>query len=56
MNWVTAVVPIESTDHALAKFLRLGTDVQILSPADLRHPMQQTVRSLAELYGATGAA
>jgi predicted DNA-binding transcriptional regulator YafY len=55
VNWVTAVVPIESTDHALAEFLRLGADVQILSPADLRHRMQ-TVRSLAELYGATGAA
>ena len=29
-GWVTAVVPIESTDHALAEFLRLGADVQIL--------------------------
>ena len=55
-GWVTAVVPIESTDHALAEFLRLGADVQILSPAELRHRMQQTVRSLAELYHAPGAA
>jgi hypothetical protein len=55
VNWVTAVVPIESTGHAL-EFLRLGAGVQIHSPADLRHRTQQTVRSLAELYGATAAA
>jgi predicted DNA-binding transcriptional regulator YafY len=55
-GWVTAVVPIESIDHALGEFLRLGPDVQILSPAELRHRMQQTVRSLAELYLAPGAA
>jgi predicted DNA-binding transcriptional regulator YafY len=55
-GWVTAVVPIESVDHALAEFLRLGADVQILSPAGLRHRMQETVRSLAQLYQAPGAA
>jgi predicted DNA-binding transcriptional regulator YafY len=56
LGWVTAVVPIESADHALAEFLRLGADVEILSPADLRCRMQQTVGSLAELYRPAGAA
>jgi predicted DNA-binding transcriptional regulator YafY len=55
-GWVTAVVPIESTDHALAEFLRLGADVEVLSPAGLRRRMQQTVRSLAELYQGSGTA
>ena len=55
-GWVTAVVPIESADHALAEFLRLGADVEVLSPAALRRRMQQTVRSLAELYQGPGAA
>ena len=54
-GWVTAVVPIESADHALAEFLRLGADVEVLSPAALRHRVQQTVRSLAELYQQAGA-
>jgi predicted DNA-binding transcriptional regulator YafY len=53
-GWVTAVVPVESADHALAEFLRLGADVQIISPAELRDRMRQTVRSLAELYPAPG--
>ena len=55
-GWVTAVVPIESADHALAEFLRLGADVEVLSPAGLRRRLQQTVRSLAELYRTPGAA
>ena len=54
-GWVTAVVPIESADHALAEFLRLGADVEVLIPAGLRRRMQQTVRSLAELYQGPGA-
>jgi predicted DNA-binding transcriptional regulator YafY len=49
-GWVTAVVPIESADHALADFLRLGADVEVLSPAALRCRVRQAVRSLGELY------
>jgi len=50
------VVAVASTDHALAEFLRLGADVEVLSPAGLRRRMQQTVRSLAELYQGSGTA
>ena len=55
-GWVTAVVPVESADHALAEFLRLGADVEVLSPAALRRRVQQTARSLAELYQEAGTA
>jgi predicted DNA-binding transcriptional regulator YafY len=51
-GWVTAVVPIESVGHAHGEFLRLGADVEILSPATLRDRMRQTARSLGALYQA----
>jgi predicted DNA-binding transcriptional regulator YafY len=54
-GWVSAVVPIESVDHAHGEFLRLGADVEILSPATLRDRMRQTARSLAALYPAAAA-
>jgi predicted DNA-binding transcriptional regulator YafY len=53
-GWVTAVVPIESVDHAHGEFLRLGADVEILLPGALRDRMRQTARSLGLLYPATG--
>ena len=51
-GWVTARVPLESTGNALAEFLRLGADVEILEPADLREQAIQTVTALAALYRA----
>jgi predicted DNA-binding transcriptional regulator YafY len=54
-GWVTAVVPIESVDHAHGEFLRLGADVQVLSPGALRDLMQQTALSLGQLYPAAEA-
>jgi len=51
-GWVTAVVPIESLVHAQQDFLRLGADVEVLCPADLRARLAETARSLAALYGA----
>ena len=50
-GWVTAVVPIESLIHAHQDFLRLGADVEVLAPADLRDRMAETARSLAAIYG-----
>ncbi|MGW6137614.1 helix-turn-helix transcriptional regulator [Streptomyces sp. NPDC055140] len=50
-GWTRAVVPIESVDHAHDEFLRLGADIEVLEPADLRHRIQDTVKALAGLYG-----
>jgi predicted DNA-binding transcriptional regulator YafY len=47
---VSAVVPIESAEHAHAEFLRLGADIEVLSPGELRDRMRRTARSLSELY------
>ena len=49
-GWVTAVVPIESLIHAHQDFLRLGADVEVLEPAELRHRLAETARSLAAIY------
>jgi predicted DNA-binding transcriptional regulator YafY len=44
------VIPIESVDHAAADILRLGTDVEVMAPAELREKVAAVVRSLAVRY------
>ena len=45
-----ARVPIESPGHALAEFLRLGADIEILEPAELREQAARTIRAMAAIY------
>lgn len=49
-GWVQARVPIESAAHALADFLRLGADLEILEPAELRDQAARTIRAMAAIY------
>ncbi|MGY5052995.1 helix-turn-helix transcriptional regulator [Streptomyces sp. 900105755] len=49
--WTLARVPIESVEHATAQFLRLGTDIEVLEPPELRARMARTIAELAERYG-----
>ncbi|MFD8641934.1 helix-turn-helix transcriptional regulator [Streptomyces zaomyceticus] len=49
-EWTEARVPIESIDHAHGEFLRLGTDVEVMAPAELRERLAETVRTLATRY------
>ncbi len=49
-GWTRATVPIESVEHAHADFLRLGADLEVLSPPDLRERIAATARALAGLY------
>ncbi|MFF0739208.1 helix-turn-helix transcriptional regulator [Streptomyces sp. NPDC004111] len=51
-GWTRAVLPVESLDHAHGFFLALGTDVEVLAPAELRARLAATVRELAGRYGA----
>lgn len=53
-GWTLATVPVESVDHALGEFLRLGTDVEVLEPPELREKLARTVAELAERYGNVG--
>jgi predicted DNA-binding transcriptional regulator YafY len=49
-GWIRAVVPIESVRHAHRELLRLGGEVQVLDPPELRDMMADTARRLAALY------
>ncbi|MEV5082018.1 YafY family protein [Streptomyces sp. NPDC056159] len=49
-GWTEIRVPIESIDHAHGEFLRLGTDVEVMAPAELRDRIATTVRTLATRY------
>ncbi|MEU1516658.1 WYL domain-containing protein [Streptomyces sp. NPDC005811] len=50
-GWTETRVPIESIDHAHGEFLRLGADIEVLAPAELRDRIAGTVRTLAARYG-----
>jgi predicted DNA-binding transcriptional regulator YafY len=50
-GWTLMSVPIESVEHAHGEFLRLGTDIEVLSPPELRDRIAHTVAELTERYG-----
>ncbi|WP_371575127.1 helix-turn-helix transcriptional regulator [Streptomyces sp. NBC_01314] len=50
-GWTTVSVPIESVERAHGEFLRLGADIEVLEPAELRGRIARTVAELAERYG-----
>jgi predicted DNA-binding transcriptional regulator YafY len=50
-GWTRVTVPIESVDHATGEFLRLGADVEVLSPPELRERLLAAARELVRLYG-----
>ncbi|NRQ40810.1 YafY family transcriptional regulator [Nonomuraea sp. NN258] len=52
-GWTRVTVPIESIEHALGEFLRLGVDVEVLAPAELRERLATTVDTLARRYHPT---
>ncbi|GGK79451.1 transcriptional regulator [Sphaerisporangium melleum] len=49
-GWITATVPIESLTHAHGEFLKLGAEVVVLDPPELRHRLTRTAHALAALY------
>lgn len=49
-GWFEAVIPTESTEHACGELLRLGMDVEVIAPAELRRAMADTVGVLARAY------
>jgi predicted DNA-binding transcriptional regulator YafY/CTP:molybdopterin cytidylyltransferase MocA len=49
-GWVRAQLPIESLTHAETQFLKLGAQVEVLEPAQLRDRLTATARDLAALY------
>lgn len=50
LGWITATVPIESLTHAQTEFLKLGAEVEVVEPAELRLKLATTAHALAALY------
>jgi predicted DNA-binding transcriptional regulator YafY len=49
-GWTRAVVPIEGLTHARREFLRLGADLEVLAPDELRAAIAAAARATADLY------
>jgi predicted DNA-binding transcriptional regulator YafY len=49
-GWRRAVVPIESTRHAMLEVLKLGQDIEVLEPPELREQIRQAVTALTAMY------
>jgi predicted DNA-binding transcriptional regulator YafY len=48
-GWVRCTIPLESGDFGIRELMRLGVDVEVISPADLRTRMERTLsRTLAQ--------
>ena len=50
-SWMRVTVPIESINHATFELTRLGLDVEVLKPRDLRRSIAEAARNLSALYG-----
>ncbi|WP_327590134.1 YafY family transcriptional regulator [Nonomuraea sp. NBC_00507] len=50
-GWTRVTVPIESIEHALGEFLRLGVDAEVLAPGELRDRLAGVAKVLGERYG-----
>ncbi|MEU5906675.1 YafY family protein [Micromonospora sp. NPDC047527] len=55
-GWVTTTVPIESVRHGRVEMLKLGAQVEVLGPAELREQVADTAHALAALYPPTDVA
>lgn len=53
-GWVSTTIPIEDLGHALGDLLRLGTDVHVLEPIELRDRIAATVKELDRHYSRIG--
>ncbi|MEU2491007.1 WYL domain-containing protein [Streptomyces sp. NPDC007883] len=49
-GWRRTVIPIESLAHAESELLRLGPEVEVLAPPELRERITATARAMAALY------
>lgn len=51
-GWKTVRLPVATNRHAVSELLRLGADVEVLEPADLRAAIGDEVHRLMERYQA----
>jgi predicted DNA-binding transcriptional regulator YafY len=51
-GWVRVVMPMESFEVAYHELLRLGADVEVLAPVELRRRLVATAHAMSQRYGA----
>lgn len=49
-GWRTVRLPVATNRHAVSELLRLGAEVEVLEPADLRAAIGEEVRRLSDCY------
>lgn len=49
-GWIHATVPIESVHHAVVDLLKLGPELEVLAPMDLREAVRRRLAETAALY------
>jgi predicted DNA-binding transcriptional regulator YafY len=52
-GWIEADIPIETLEQASRQLLRLGVEVEVLGPPELRSMITELIGRLARVYGAT---
>lgn len=53
-GWVRLTVPMETVEHATRDLLRLGAEVEVLAPQELRDNLARTADAIAERYRRAG--
>lgn len=53
-GWVKAEIPIENVEHATRQLLRLGADIEVVSPATLRATLAREASRVADMYASKG--
>jgi predicted DNA-binding transcriptional regulator YafY len=54
-GWVRTCIPIETIEHAVSELLRLGADVEVLAPVEVRRRIATAAAAMARVYGAEPA-
>jgi predicted DNA-binding transcriptional regulator YafY len=49
-GWIRCTIPLESCEHGVSELLRLGADVEVVSPAEVRTRMTQALRDALRRY------
>ena len=49
-GWVRCTIPMEAGDAGIRELLRLGAEVEVLSPAALRRAMREALRAMLQRY------
>ncbi|MDM4767089.1 WYL domain-containing protein [Pelomonas sp. SE-A7] len=54
-GWIEAELPIETPEYSARQLLRLGAEVEVLAPPELREALAREARAVLALYAKSGA-